>query len=239
MIAFITQLHSIAQTDSDQWVNFLILAILAIFWLFGTLVKAATKKRVPPTGQAEPGRPQRETWQQRLARKAQELQRVAEAQRRQAEERVRRMQDRAAVRERAEPPPGNISVRTGKGGESILVYEQAGAMIDSTREQHAARQRQARETVAAAGRKAAITPPEPMATKIEAPLVSATDDVAFRMPLEPRSEESATRGQPPGRESGPIIDFNDPDALQRAILHYEILDKPVGLRDVGEQAARF
>jgi hypothetical protein len=229
---FIAQLHLIAQMDSDQWVNFLILAIMAVFWLFGTLIKAATKKRVPQTRQDGLAKEQRETWQQRLARKAEELQRAAEGRRTQAEERIRPTEERATVRERVEQPPsGNLTVRTGKGGESILVYEQADATAGSGREQQAARQREAREAVAAAGRTATMTPSEPMGERIEPQPPEQ---------LEPSKGEVVPPGETAvGYEPDSILDYNDPDALRKAVLHYEILGKPVGLRDESERSAAF
>ena len=217
--------------DSDQWVNFLILAIMAIFWLFGMLIKAATKKRASQTRQDGLAKEQRETWQQRLARKAEELQRAAEGRRTEAEERIRRMEERAAVREQAEQSPsGNLTLRPGRGGESILVYEQAEATAGSARGQQAALQREAREAVAAAGRTATMTPSEPMTQRIEPQPPEQ---------LEPSKRQVVPPGETPavGYEPGSIIDYDDPDALTKAILHYEILGKPVGLRDPSEPSA--
>ena len=37
-----------------------------------------------------------------------------------------------------------------------------------------------------------------------------------------------------GPESSPLIDYGDPDALRKAILQYEILGKPLALRDTPE-----
>ena len=39
----------------------------------------------------------------------------------------------------------------------------------------------------------------------------------------------------PAAEPKPVLDFGDPDELRRAILHYEILGKPISLRDRSEQ----
>lgn len=36
-----------------------------------------------------------------------------------------------------------------------------------------------------------------------------------------------------------LIDSSDADALRRAILHYEILGKPLSLRDPSQQIADF
>jgi len=220
----------VAQVDTDHWVNFLILVVMAILWLFGSLIKALSKKKSPQARPDGLAGAQRETWQQRLARKAEEIQRAAE-------ERIRRMEERADVRERAEQPPrGKLTARSGRGGESILVYEQAESRADSTREQHAARQREAKEAVAVAGRSATVTP---MGPKLETmgldfqPTGEEPADVMLHppQPLERGKEDPEARREPIGYEPGAIIDYADPDALKKAILHYEILGKSVGLRD--------
>ena len=247
MSSFIAQLCATAQIDSDQWVNFLILAILAVLWLFGTLLKAATKRKPPQDQQGGLARVQRETWQVRLARKAEEWQRALEGQSGEPGERVRqRMAEKAGAEGRVkQPPPGKITVRSGRGGESVLVYERAGPAGDSTREQHAARQREAKEAVAAAGRKATMSPAEPRPESVEPgpkPPAEELADVTPHLPgpLEPGAEGPKT---PPavvaGYDPASIIDSADPDALRKAILHYEILGKPIALRDPSEQSTTF
>ena len=42
-----------------------------------------------------------------------------------------------------------------------------------------------------------------------------------------------------GYDPASVIDSSDPDALRKAILHYEILGKPIGLRDPSEQSTIF
>jgi len=42
-----------------------------------------------------------------------------------------------------------------------------------------------------------------------------------------------------GFEPAVIIDYDDPDALKKAILHYEILGKPLALRDMPEPSTTF
>jgi len=242
----ITQPHIVGQIDTDQWVNFLILAIMAILWLFGTLIKAAGKRKPP---QARPGglaREQRESWQQWLARKAEEMQRAAEGPRREAAERTRRLEEKAGLREQVqERPPGKITVRSGRGGESVLVYEQAEPAADSTQEQHAARQREAKQAVAAAGRKTYMAPAEPRREMTTPDLTPATGDLPEMMQRAPETLKPAEEGLDAQRESAvgyepaSIIDCNDPGALKKAVLHYEILGKPVGLRDLPEYSAGF
>ncbi len=246
MDSLLAQLYIVAQIDSDQWINFLILAIMAVLWLFGTLIKAATKRK-SPQAQGGPAGEQRESWQQRLARKAEELQRAMEGRSDETAERIRqRLEERPRQQERvAQPPSGKITVRSGKGGESVMVYERAESAAESTREQHAIRQREAKEAVSAAGRTAMVSPAE---SKLEAPepmLKSATEelaDVTDSLPQPPeRGQEGLETPREPvaGYDPASIIDPSDPDALRKAILLYEILGKPIGLRDPLEQSSAF
>ena len=46
---------------------------------------------------------------------------------------------------------------------------------------------------------------------------------------------TATTTAPADNASPPIIDYTDPDALKNAILQYEILGKPMALRDPFER----
>lgn len=238
MSLFITQLHMVAQIDSDQWVNFLILVIMAVLWLFALLIKAANKRKPQQTQPGGLAGPQRESWQQRLARKVEELQRAMEGQSDEGKERIRqRPEERAGRRERVqERPPGKLTVRSGRGGESILVYE---------REQHAARQREAKEAVSAAGRKAAMAPAQPRPEITRPDLAPATADLAGVTLRPPQPIESGTEGLDAQREAmagyepASIIDPSDPDGLRKAILHYEIFGKPVGMRDPSEQSSTF
>jgi hypothetical protein len=231
---FAEQLHTIAQMDSDQWVNFVILLIMAILWLFGSLIKAASKKKSPQAQQGGLAREQRETWQQRLARKAEEIQRAAEGQRRQAEERIRHMEERATLRERAqEPPPGKVAVRSSRGGESVMVYEKAKPQADTSREQHAA------------GRKTSAAPIQSKLEPTGLDLKSAAGDLAGvtlrpTEPIEPGEVAIGARHDlVAGYDPASIIDYSDPDALKKAVLHYEILGKPVGMRDPSDQSTGF
>jgi hypothetical protein len=235
--SLLVQLHIVAQIDSDHWVNFLILVGMAILWLFAVLIKQATKRK-PPQAQGGPAGEQRESWQQRLARKAEELQRAMEGQTDDRMERMRqrldeRARQRGQVRER---PSGNIAVRSGRGGEPVMVYERT-EPTDSMRERHAARQREAKEAVSAAGRRATMPPVE---TGVEIPrpdLAPAVEDFAGAT-LGPPPPTEARREPAGGYQPGSIIDSSDPDALRKAILHYEILGKPIGLRDhPSDQAA--
>jgi hypothetical protein len=45
--------------------------------------------------------------------------------------------------------------------------------------------------------------------------------------------------QSAGFQPAAVIDYSDPDALKKAILHYEILGKPIALRDASDEPSSF
>lgn len=213
---------------------------MAVLWLLGALVKTVSKKSAPPE-RADPEdalkerRQPRETWQERLRRKVEEMQ--------------RRIEEEAGLREPGKPtrpahpapprapqtPGGKITIRSDSRGESIMVYEPAPSPSSTQREHQAARQREAQQAVAAAGQYAA---------KQESPVEMP---IAMNVPtLEPVLEGlSSVTAQPPkplepaGFEATAVIDYSDPDALKKALLHYEILGRPLGLRDTPDQTSIF
>ncbi len=152
-MGFPAQFGLLAQEGLGDWANILFVAVLAILWLLGALVKAIGKKGSPreqagqkdvPKERRKPG----ESWQERLMRKAEEMQRRIE------EEAGLREPDeppRPAARPSPQAPAGKITVRSGPKGESVMVYEPAESQPSAERQHQAARQREAQEAVAAAG----------------------------------------------------------------------------------------
>jgi hypothetical protein len=231
----------------DDWVNLLILVAVAFFWLVGAIAKVWSRKRSVEPGKAGAEQQPRETWQQRLTRKVEEFQRAAEAQLDGAGRRIEETRPHGQARQ---PPParepgGKITVRTGPRGESIMVYQPAKPQVPAPQEQQIARQEQARRAVATA-RRAAVRVPPPAAPKVETtaalkPMTAQLASLASEPPeplrldtLEPQSPRKTG-----GLDPAAIIDYNDPDALKKAILHYEIFGKPLALRKPSERAAGF
>ena len=190
----LAQLDALAQVDLDGWVDLLILVVIAVFYALGGLVKAARRKPQQAQRQAPsqgPPRP-RETWQQRLVRKAQEIQRAAEARERQAAERIqqyRREQEAAA---------------------------------NAARERQAAQQQNARHAVATARQQVTARSPtrpridlrEP-AEQLDTVVLEAAEPAAAH---KERLSPSRTHGYGPTS----VIDPGDPDALKKAVLHYAV-----------------
>ncbi len=85
-------------------------------------------------------------------------------------------------------------------------------------EQQAARQREARQAILAAGQQAMIEPTKPLELP-EAPMEPATSSDDFQ-PLA-------------------VVDYSDPDTLKKAILHYEIFGKPLALREPSQETTAF
>ena len=249
----LVQFRLLAQRPGmEEWVNILFIVVLAVLYLVGALVKAASRKGRPQQGGREglaKEQPrERETWQKRLARKAEEMQRAAEAKGRRAVERARQMEQEAGPRRQGgrprptQPPAGKITVRPGQGGESIMVYEQPESRVLAERRQQAARASEAREAAASA-----TQPPPPAVPRTEMgepmfePLAEDPTSITFEppKPLKLRKQRWETPGRSTGLHPAALIDYSDPDALKKAILHYEILGKPIALRDPSRQIASF
>lgn len=248
----LVQFRLLAQRPGmEEWVNILFIAVLAILYLVGALVKAASRKGRPQQGGREglaKEQPrERETWQKRLARKAEEIQRAAEAQGRRAVERARQMEQEAGPRRQGgrprptQPSAGRIAIREGQGGESIMVYEQPESRVLAERSQ-AARVPEAREAAVSATRlPPPVVPRTEMGEPIFEPLAEDPTSITFEppKPLKLRKQRWETPGRSTGFYPAALIDYSDPDALKKAILHYEILGKPIALRDPSRQIAAF
>ncbi|MCU0916817.1 MAG: hypothetical protein MUC88_20000 [Planctomycetes bacterium] len=227
--------------DFEGWANILFVLVMVALWLLGALVKKISKKG--PGGQkegppAEPGSQQRESWQERLRRRAEDLQ--------------RRMEEEAGLRKPGKPPRptrptpaspgGQIRVRPTQGGESVIVYEPPAAEGSTQREEQIARQREAREAVARVRTEGAkVMAPADLRLPVFQPIspAAAAGMGVPPTPLEPAKAQLPSTHEPAGSDLGDVLDYRDPDAVKKAILHYEILGKPLALRDQPEQTSSF
>ena len=240
MSAIVAQLGVLARGPNlENWTDLLVVVVMAVLWLAAGLVKAISKKKSgqqdEQAGMArQQQRPPRESWQVRLARKAEEMQRAIEQ-----GERPRSAP--APVARSPQPPASRITIRQDPRGESIMVYERAeppAVQPAAQREHQAARQRQAGEAVAAAGR-AARKEPAPVEPKVEIksavlePIAGGLPDIALepRQPSEPDKQKTEVSREAAGLESATLLDSSDSDAIRKAILHYEILGVPLALRE--------
>jgi len=235
--AIVAQLGVLARGPNlENWTDLLVVVVMAVLWLAAGLVKAISKKKSgqqdEQAGMArQQQRPPRESWQVRLARKAEEMQRAIEQ-----GERPRSAP--APVARSPQPPASRITIRQDPRGESIMVYERAeppAVQPAAQREHQAARQRQAGEAVAAAGR-AARKEPAPVEPRVEIksaglePIAAGLPDIALE-PSEPDGQKMQVSREAAGLESATLLDSSDSDAIRKAILHYEILGVPLALRE--------
>ncbi len=234
----VLQFGILAQPDDfGEWANILFIVIIMVFSAIGGLIKNAESKKQQRQRQAQadrgaasrpPTNQSRQTWQQRLVRKAEEVQRAIEA--KQAESEAQR---RAAATRQESPDRGGLAIRTGRAGESVMVYEKDRGEPMTPRQ--AARQRQAGEGVTAARRAEArrrLADRQQRRETITAPPIGSQQVPTVGLGMEARS-------QPRVAETPSIIDYEDPDALKRAVLHYEILGKPLALRDPFEPTSSY
>ena len=162
---FPAQFGLLAQgTGFEDWANILFVVVMAVLWLFGALIKTISKKGSPreQAEQEDSSKERRrpgESWQERLVRKAEEMQRRIEEEAGLRESSKPTQPAPPAARRSPQAPGGKITVRPGQRGESILVYERPQPQPSTQREHHAARQREARQAVAAAGQSAATQGP--------------------------------------------------------------------------------
>ncbi len=247
----IAQLGLLAQgSDFEDWQSLLVLLVMGALWLVGVLAKAfnarrATRQNEQNDPTRQPARP-RETWQERLARKVEEIQRAAGAN---STEMARRQEQKtgspAGGREppRARAPSGKITIRQGPRGESVMVYERPEPPPAVPSKPQPAPPQRPRQAVAV-GVRVPTSKPLPVPSKKESdspakPIAAGLSSVA----LEPSQSSGPAEPDADKREPAPgsadfeppaIIDYRDPDALQKAILHYEIFGKPLAFRDLFE-----
>lgn len=179
--------------DVGEWINILVFIVLGLFWLIGGLVKNLTPKKdrrqggktlskpsrsSPPARNRTLGR-DRETWGQRLARKAEQIQAAAAERAREIERQVQGQPARSTTGPRRvlkptdRPPAPNedTAAQPGPEGPTELGPD--------------------------------------LAMSLKYPSTARTKD----------------------RQPAVTIDLDDPKVLRQAILHYEILGKPLALRE--------
>jgi len=215
--------------DAGEWMNILFIVVVAVFWAIGGIVKAAGagRQKRQRDNQTDPNsrESKRETFFQQLARKAEEFQRAVENQAKQSSRPSRPSEQPAKP---GKPPAGRVTMRKGRGGEPVLVYE---------RPTTPPRRQPEKPKAPAPPARAAATPPR---VRRDQKPVAEFQPPPADVPAKPHARPtSAQKVTPSATVSSPIIDYSDPDALRRAILHYEILGKPLALRDPLDRMSSF
>ena len=218
----------VAEGGSSGWGELVFFLVIMLFSVFGSVIKSIAAKRQQKRRQDMKGPAERPagTWQQRLARRAEEFQQTVEAKYQQSQQPSRSAPPAA----RKAPEPGKLTIRTGPDGESLMVYEKD---RDASMAQHQAeRQRQAHVAAAAARQaeaKRLLAARRSQRQRESAPPAFAVEQAKTPVYAETPAE---TFGEPNSNVSGvPVISYDDPDALRKAILHYEILGKLLACRD--------
>ena len=190
--------------DAEGWMNILFVIALAVFWAIGGIVKAKAKK---PGGRDEqlPGKPVRKPpTHSREAREKmlRQLQRPSDSSRGQSQQ----------------PRPAKQQPRM-KFADLQAAVRKFAAEAEQTFQPQSGKKTPVLKPV--------VTEPQkpPKAAEYREPIGKTAKGLQDKQAYEPE--------QMPESEylSELLTDYADPDQLRRAILHYEILGKPLSLRD--------
>jgi hypothetical protein len=206
MNSFLAQLILAGRSeDAEKWMNILFVVVLAVFWALGGILKARGKKTQDGAAGKSPHRPMRQQ----------------PAQGRTAREQLLRQ---------AGPPVGQAERRPSRPGlgqaRTRLAELRAAAQKFAAEAEQAFRvqmQQPAQEVPPAMHRPASRSESrELLESFAELPTATASQPENLPPPEETLPSEYL---------SELLSAYDDPDHLRRAILHYEILGKPLSLRD--------
>jgi hypothetical protein len=191
--------------DVESWTNILVVVVLAVLWALGGIIKARAKNAQGRDKGRAPGRPVARPPAQSKALRQQSLKEATHY--------------GAAVRYHPAGP------RTGQARTKLAEWRAAARKFAAEAEQ--AFRAETAEPAMRAARSVlkAERPPEisqlsePAAMPLDAPV---DETIAAAAKQTPQSDYLRRL----------LADYSDPDDLRRAILHYEILGKPLGLRDM-------
>jgi len=190
--------------DAEGWMNILIVVVLAVFWAIGGIIKAKANKTGAP-GEQPPGKPARKPpLHSREAREQmlRQLQRPADS----------------AQDQRQQPRPAAQQPRM------KFADLQAAVRKFAVEAEQAFQPQSDKKTPEL---KPILTEPKipPETVKPKEPIGKTVKRLKDKLVSEP--------AQMPESEylSELLTDYADPEELRRAILHYEILGKPLSMRD--------
>jgi len=192
--------------ETEGWMNILFVVVLAIFWAVGGIIKARSKKSDTPGGKSTPRKPARRPP-------------------------ARFSQPREQLLKQSRQPSGPE-----KRGEYSPATKKSLTKFSDIR---AAVQKFAAEAEQAFQAESGKAAPEP---KKSAPKPEVKPDI-LKAPESKRKsfiqledKRSAVPAEMTEAEylAEPLLDYANPEELRRAILHYEILGKPLSMRDPSE-----
>jgi hypothetical protein len=190
--------------DAEGWMNILIVVVLAVFWAIGGIIKAKAKKTGGPDEQS-PGKPVRKPPLHSSEAREQmlkQLQRPAES----------------AQDQRQQPRPDAQQPRMRFADLQAAVRKFAVEAEKSFQSQSGKKTPTPKPVLTEPQNPhKAVELPEPTGKTVkrqQGEMVSGTEQILESEYL-----------------SGLLLDYANPEELRRAILHYEILGKPLSLRD--------
>jgi hypothetical protein len=199
--------QALAARNSDEkntgWMQILVFVILAVFYAVGSIVKAKANKTAPKAKEQTSRKPP--------VREHPELQMLKQ---------LFGLSEEAESSSQPSPEASKPLVRA----EPAVARQSAKPKVQPTSRRVARHQPAVRKTPIEVSK---------MATKIE-----KVPELAVAMPQVQPKLGKVTAGVAAPAEipqekylSGILSDYEDPEKLRRAILHYEILGKPVSLRE--------
>lgn len=190
--------------DAEGWMNILIVVVLAVFWAIGGIIKAKANKTGAP-GEQPPGKPARKPPLHSKDAREQMLRRL---QRPADSEQGQRQQPRPAA----------------KQPRMKFADLQAAVRKFAVEAEQAFQPQSDKKTPAI---KPVLTEPQkpPKAAEPTEPIGKTVNRLQDKLVSQPE--------QMPESEylSELLTDYADPEEVRRAILHYEILGKPLSMRD--------
>jgi len=193
--------------DLEGWKNILVVVVLAVFWALGGILKARSSRSA------------QSRQKQSLAPKPARRPPPSNGLREQLLKEPRRPAARA---ERRPYRPGVHDARTKLAELRVAARKFAADAEQAFRLQMA---------------QAALEPQQALPKPRPQPAPRETPQFAARLPVAPADQPAPGRLETPTEEylAELLSDYADSDHIRRAILHYEILGKPLSLRDPSER----
>jgi hypothetical protein len=210
MNEILSQIISAARSnDIEGWMNILIVLILAIFWAIGGIIKAKTKKAKEEGEEQLTDRPARRRRESAMGLQKQSPQQPSR-ERTAAQELHKQYRRQVEQLRRKISGPRPIASTTAAGKKS-MVFPSFISPEETILEKL----------------KSEVTPSAEKQLKPEPKIERARKlkDIYADISAEKAKAEISIES---------LLDYTDPDGLRRAILHYEILGKPLSLRHPGE-----
>jgi hypothetical protein len=196
--------------DVEGWMNILFVVVLAVFWALGGILKARSS-RSAQSRQKQPLAP-------KLARRPPPSSGLRE-------QLLKEPRHPAGRAERRPYRPGAQEART------KLAELRAAARKFAAEAEQAFRLQMA---------EAVPEPQQPLPKPRIEPSAQETPESAARFPVAPQEPDPGPLETPPEEYLAELLsDYADSDHIRRAILHYEILGKPLSLRDPSQHTVGF